>query len=536
MRLMSAFRRTSSVASGYDSVDEQVSDLELPSEIGIDDPILGMAIRNEELRQEFGGLIDQLHQIDILKAKFAAVLSRFSAVVDELEASRRESSEFRTSYEIEITRTEELREVINRLEPEIAALTEAKAGLIAQVKQLTARAEGVESDFEREKANRRDTADALSMRLEELQLARTQISALEDEMSTARIELDRLSGLLASRDVEIEQTLSGLQHSEEQERLLKALLDESTSQNARLSRQVSELEPVVERFKAQLSQLQTALEAERHAKEQASIDRIEALEMLRVELKGTGAKLEAALARADAHERMLNDTRSNYREKLEELRGSERRAIDLAMQLANAQRRSEAAEKESEAAHAKLSALETERRQYNAHIDTLTKAISERESEIVLANDRTTFVSARLEESQRNARAERERFEADMVAVTQLFDKERVDRTLLEGALQSARRHSQSLSRELYDGEEMIEAVAANTEESVAPDDAPMMAVTSDASTPSGISFLEASDVSGEEIHVTDSEGESAVDEVPIPTDAEAPAKKKGKAGSPTPD
>ena len=82
----------------------------------------------------------------------------------------------------------------------------------------------------------------------------------------------------------------------------------------------------------------------------------------------------------------------------------------------------------------------------------------------------------------------------------------------------------------------MIEAVASNTEESVAPDDAPMMVVTSEVSTPSGISFLEANDIRGEDIPVADSEDEAAVEERPIPTDAEAPAKKKGKAGSPTPD
>jgi len=35
-----------------------------------------------------------------------------------------------------------------------------KGGLIAQVKQLTARAEGVETDYEREQADRRDMADA----------------------------------------------------------------------------------------------------------------------------------------------------------------------------------------------------------------------------------------------------------------------------------------------------------------------------------------------------------------------------------------
>jgi len=61
-----------------------------------------------------------------LKAKFVAVLSRFSALVDELEAPRRAASEFNTSCEVEIKRTDELCEAINRLGPEMASFSEAK--------------------------------------------------------------------------------------------------------------------------------------------------------------------------------------------------------------------------------------------------------------------------------------------------------------------------------------------------------------------------------------------------------------------------
>ena len=457
MGLISAFRRQSIVTAEFSSVDEQIAELEQPASIDLNDPILGMAIRNEEIRQEFGGLMEQFQHLDLLKGRLTSSISRFASVVDELEASRREAAELRTAVDLETSRTEELHREIARLEPELAHLTDERASLTAQVKRLSGRVETLEADFERERLDRQGAFDTLTVRSEELAVSRAQVAAFEDEMSAARVELDRLTADLASRDIELERTASALQHAEEHERMLKNLLDVSTSQNARLSRQLSELEPAIERYKAQISQLQSAVEEERYAKEQASVDRIEGLELLRTELKGSNAKLEAALARADTHERMLNESRSNYREKLEELRASERRAIDLSMQLANAQRRSEAAEKESEGAHGRLSTLETERRQYNAHLDALTKALAEKEAEIVMANDRTTFVTARLEESQRAARAERERFESDFTVMTHLFDKERVDRTLLEGALQSARRYNQALARERHVGEGILE-------------------------------------------------------------------------------
>jgi len=459
MRLMSRFRPLQPVSAlltdEIQSVDAQLSDMERPSEIAVDDPMLGMAIRNEAVRQDFADLMGQFHKIDSLKAKFTEIVTRFSAVVDELESSRRETSEFQIALNIENSRVEELREHIAKIEPELSSLIGANASLHSQVKQLTQKNENLLSQLENEKLSKFEALETLAERSEALNVANAKISALEDERSTARIEIDKLIAELASKDIELEKTASALRHIEEQDRVSRTMLQEASAQNARLSRQASELEPLVERYKSQIAQLQVTLDAERHAKEQASIDRIEGLELLRTELNGANTKLEAASARAETNERLLNDVRANYREKLEELRGSERRVIDLSMQIANMQRRVETAEKESEGVFAKLSALETERRHYTAQLDALSKALADKDTEIVLANDRTTFVTARLEESQRFLHAERERFEADLVTITQLFDKERVDRTMLEGALKSARRYGQQLSRELYDGAEI---------------------------------------------------------------------------------
>ena len=184
------------------------------------------------------------------------------------------------------------------------------------------------------------------------------------------------------------------------------------------------MEPNHEHYKTQIMQLQAALETERLAKEQSSLDVMDELESLRAEVKHSEARLEAALARADAHERMLNDSRGNYRDKLDELRLSERRAIDLGIQLTNAQRRAEIAESDQAGIHARLARLETERSQYAARLEAMNRALAEKDAAIVLAQDRTTFVSARLEECQRAARSERDKFEADLATLKHLFEHE----------------------------------------------------------------------------------------------------------------
>jgi len=124
MRLMSPFRRTSSLSTDVQSIDEQMGALDHASVIELDDPILGMAIRNEEIRQEFDGLMDQFHQIDLLKSKFTSTLTRFASVVNELEASRRETAELNTALDLEVSRSDGLRSEVARLEPEISSLLE----------------------------------------------------------------------------------------------------------------------------------------------------------------------------------------------------------------------------------------------------------------------------------------------------------------------------------------------------------------------------------------------------------------------------
>ena len=158
------------------------------------------------------------------------------------------------------------------------------------------------------------------------------------------------------------------------------------------------------------------------------------------------------------------------------LENSERRAVDLGIQLSNAQRRAEIAENENAGAHTRLARLEAERSHFSAHLETMTKALAEKDATIVLAHDRTTFVSARLEESQRAARAERERFEADLAAIAHLFDGERVDRALLDGTVQRARQQGQI---SILDAKSVAESTPMidRGDAVVVPDRAPLTAI-----------------------------------------------------------
>ena len=466
MRLMPSFVRT---ASSELSIDEQNFAVAASAHPEAEAPHKGLA-------SEYSSLMEQFEQIDLLKTKFSAAVSKFVRLSTELDAARLENSELRAGYEGERSLSAELRQKLSRLEPELAASGEAKASLIARIERLSVRLEGLEGEVERQKSGHQEVSDALLRKVEELEGAKTHIDFLQEELASARSELERNAGQYASREVEFESMASALQHAEAQERLFKNLLDESTEQNARLTRQLRELEPNGVNYKAQIAQLQSALEAERFAKEQASAERMDGIDLLRGEMKNANARLEAALARADAHERMLHDSRANYREKLEELRLSERRAVDLGIQLSNAQRRAEIAENENAGAHTRLARLEAERSHFSAHLETMTKALAEKDATIVLAHDRTTFVSARLEESQRAARAERERFEADLAAIAHLFDGERVDRALLDGTVQRARQQGQI---SILDAKSVAESTPMidRGDAVVVPDRAPLTAI-----------------------------------------------------------
>jgi DNA repair exonuclease SbcCD ATPase subunit len=323
-------------------------------------------------------LSKQVEQMELLRGKLSSTIAHIDSVVREIDGLRRDNHGLEEACERERRKAAEGLNQIHRLELKLAAFNDIKA------------------DY----------------------------GVLLEEVAQIRSELEQKATQHASLEVEHESTLSALHHFEVQQRIIKNLLDEATEQNARLSRQLREMEPSHEHYKTQIIQLQAALEAERLAKEQSSLDVVDELEGLRSDVKHSEARLEAALARADAHERMLNDSRANYRDKLDELRLSERRAIDLGIQLTNAQRRAEIAESDQAGLHARLARLETERSQYAARLEAMNRALTEKDAAIVLAQDRTTFVSARLEECQRAARAERDKFEADLATLKHLFEPE----------------------------------------------------------------------------------------------------------------
>ena len=133
------------------------------------------------------------------------------------------------------------------------------------------------------------------------------------------------------------------------------------------------------------------------------------------------------------------------------------------MQLANMTRRAETAEAEKSALYVRVSDLETAERSFDLRYEEVSKALTEKETALLLARDQVTFESSRLEEAQRMARLERARYEADMVEMARLLDKERLDRTVLEGALLSNRRRHIQRGTE----EEASEAVVETVQETI---------------------------------------------------------------------
>jgi len=412
----------------------------LSIETNEDASLFEVAIRNEELRIDYESLMQRFTDFAQLRTEFEQVTRRFVHVIDDLEESKKERETIESNFFLSESIVSDLRQRVGELEPQLNGLLSEKSSLMAFVEKQRDEIANVEGTLTLERDEHHVTREALKLSQAELFQTRANLNALEDEMSTARRELDRLSIALANKEVEFDKMASAFRSSDEHNRLLKNLLDEASSQNARLTRNLSELEPFVERLKDQIATLQTAVEDERAAKEQALIERIEGLELLRAELRTSNSKLEGSQQRADTNEKMLVAARTNYREKLEELRGVERRIIDITMQLANMTRRAETAESEALASQGRLTSLEAAQRQFDSRAEELSKAIAERDQSLLLARDQMAFETGRLEEIQRQARADKARFEAELLELTKLLEQERINRTVLEGALLTNRR------------------------------------------------------------------------------------------------
>jgi crescentin len=254
---------------------------------------------------------------------------------------------------------------------------------------------------------------------------------------------------------------------------LQTALDQTLAESSRLSRRLTESETALAAARARLEQMEIALAAADNERAALCAGRDEASERHQSESYGLNLQLEAMRSRAATAEKLLAEVRQSLIARTEEIRSSERRAVEATIARNTIEKTVERLAADRNALDAKVKELEQARatllERSNGHAET-AKA---RETSLAHAEQQIKSLADRVDQLEHEARAYRSRTMKRIEELNETLQRERVELAVTRGALETTRRDYARLQRGLtaertaqQSGSDLDERADASTEPS----------------------------------------------------------------------
>jgi chromosome segregation protein len=337
--------------------------------------------------------------------------------VAELEKKAAFSEKECQALRQELTTTQNLLRALEATKAEIAIDVAARRAQIVDLEARLAQETG-EGKALREENRRLD---------ERLSAAEKRVASLESEVNAARQRLLMI---------------------EDERRAQQISLDKVSADGARLSRKLAETEAGLTASQGRLRHVEgnfAELSTERTRLASAFA---EAKERHEHELTTQRMRFDALQARASASEKLLGDAREHLLARADEIRTYDRRAGELAM--------------ERDALQARIADLETERMQRESQFTevdqarstlmerstTLARAFTVKEAALTRAEDTISALSEQINALEAARAAEKQAAEQRIEELSVSLRREQMQCSVVEGALETARKDFARLMRE----------------------------------------------------------------------------------------
>jgi chromosome segregation ATPase len=423
-------------------------------ELDIDDELFSpLAIQlgeeNESVRNLLIEATNKIRELDSIRDAFGKLVDPVSKTLKAYEQEKSEKLSLQSTLA-------EMRNAYNKTRGELAAYEKKSTALESECIRLR-------QDFSVTQQNLRTAEATKAEQAVELQTHRAAIIELDRrlkheiaERESFREEHRRLGDRLAAADKRIVQLESEgdtarqkLVVAEREKATLQSSFDNASGETARLSRKVVEAENTVAAMQGRVRQIEanfTELSADRARLAQA-LD--EERQRHQNETRAMQARLEALQTRAITTEKLLDEARAALLARAEEIRTFERRAIEGNLtRNALESRLSEMQNAESQR-NAELNDAEQGRMALNERVAALTKAVKTRETALARAEERIAMLSDRTSRLESELQANNYGAEKQIEELTAALQRERAERAMAEGALETGRRDLARLLREV---------------------------------------------------------------------------------------
>ena len=390
----------------------------------------------------------KIGELDTIKNAVGRLVDPVSKALRAFEAEKTEKISLQTVLSNTRTAYGKLRNEVAELEKK-AAFSEKECQALRQeltaTQNLLRALEATKAEIAIDVAARRaqivDLEARLAQETGEGKALREENRRLDERLSTAEKRV-------ASLESEVNAARQRLLMIEDERRAQQISLDKVSADGARLSRKLAETEAGLTASQGRLRHVEgnfAELSTERTRLASAFA---EAKERHEHELTTQRMRFDALQARASASEKLLGDAREHLLARADEIRIYDRRAGELAM--------------ERDALQARIADLETERMQRESQFTevdqaratlmerstTLARAFTVKEAALTRAEDTISALSEQINALEAARAAEKQAAEQRIEELSVSLRREQMQCSVVEGALETARKDFARLMRE----------------------------------------------------------------------------------------
>lgn len=407
-----------------------------------------LAAKTNPLRNLLLDANAKIGELDTIKNAVGRLVDPVSKALRAFEAEKSEKISLQTVLSNTRTAYGKLRNEVAELEKK-AAFSEKECQALRQeltttqnlLRALEATKAEIAIDVAARRAQIMDLETRLAQETGEGKALREENRRLDERLSTAEKRV-------ASLESEVNAARQRLLMIEDERRAQQISLDKISADGARLSRKLAEAEAGLTASQGRLRHVEGNFAELSNERTRLAGAFDEAKERHEHELTTQRMRFDALQARASASEKLLGDAREHLLARADEIRIYDRRAGELAM--------------ERDALQARIADLETERMQRESQFTevdqaratlmerstTLARAFTVKEAALTRAEDTISALSEQINALEAARAAEKQAAEQRIEELSVSLRREQMQCSVVEGALETARKDFARLMRE----------------------------------------------------------------------------------------
>ena len=404
---------------------------------------------NETLRNLLLDANAKIGELDAIKAAVGKLADPVSKTLRAYEAEKSEKlslqavlNNTRTAYGKLRNEIAEVEKKATAFEQECGALRQELSATQGMLRTVEATKAEIAIDIAARRAQIADLEGRLSQETGESQALREENRRLDERLTATNKRVIALeSDLNAARQ--------RLLMADDEKRAQSATLDKMSTDAARLSRKLAETEASLNATQGRLRHVEgnyAELNNER-ARLVSALD--ESSERHNHELTSQRMRFDALAARASATDNLLGEAREHLLARAEEIRDFDRRLNDVSNERDNLQARVSDLEADRIRRESEIKEMDHARATLMERGGALTRAYTAKEAALSRAEDAVAALQAQIEVLARERANDKMLAEQAIEELKAALQREKLDRAVVEGALEAGRKDFARVMREV---------------------------------------------------------------------------------------